>query len=99
MNDYDSIKGIFERNKTLTTEFTQQGFEHESNSDYYRARMCYYDGMNNDWSEDDETTRKVPSIEKDLWEQSFLRCCNELTDWKQMQEFSMENKTLTDLYK
>ena len=96
MNDYDSIKGIFEKNKTLTTEYTQRGFEFESNCDYYRARMSYYDALNHDWNADG---KKIPSIEKELWEQSLLRCSNELTDWKQMQEWSLDEKKLSDLFK
>jgi DNA-dependent protein kinase catalytic subunit len=97
MNDYDSIKGIFEKNTTLTTEFTQQGFEHESNNNYYRARDCYKCGLEHFLNE--ESPKKIPSIERDLWEQSLLRCCNELTDWKGMKNASMQNKTLSDLFK
>ena len=82
MNDYDSIKGIFEKNKSLTTEFTQQGFEFESNSDYDRARDCYQNAL--DQLKNQQLEAKIPSIEKELWEQSQLRCCNELTDWKEM---------------
>ena len=40
MNDYDSIKGIFAgstKRKNIVTEFTKNGLEFESNSDYYKV--------------------------------------------------------------
>lgn len=38
MNDYDSIKGIFTKKKRdIVTKFTKDGFEFESNNDYYQV--------------------------------------------------------------
>lgn len=40
MNDYDSIKGIFAgstKRTNIVTEFTKNGLEFESNSDYYKV--------------------------------------------------------------
>jgi DNA-dependent protein kinase catalytic subunit len=96
MNDYDSIKGIFMRKKNLTTEFTRNGFYHESNNDYYQARKCYIDAINYDWS---AAQIEIPQIEDELWQQSLLRCCNELTDWKTMCEYSTCDTTLKKLFK
>ena len=97
MNDYDSIKGIFSKKNDITTSFTKDGFNYESNNDYYQARKCYMDALNTDWDLDD---RKVSKLEKELWEQSLLRCSNELNDWKSMIDWCLEDKgTLNDLFK
>lgn len=29
-------------------------------------------------------------LEQDLWEESYLRCCNELADWKEMCEYATD---------
>jgi hypothetical protein len=86
MNDYDSIKGIFMQKNNLTTEYTQNGFNFESNNDYYQARKCYQDGLNSIEKENSN----VSDLEKGLWEESLLRCCNELTEWKYMYDFTMQ---------
>ncbi len=96
MNDYDSIKGIFMRKKNLTSEFTRNGFYHESNNDYYQARKCYIDALDYDWS---AAQIEIPQIEDELWQQSLLRCCNELTDWKTMCEYSTCDTSLKKLFK
>jgi DNA-dependent protein kinase catalytic subunit len=95
MNDYDSIKGIFRRKNDLTSEITKNGFYHESNNDYYQARKCYMDGLNQ-LSTDEQF--HVPKIEEELWEQSLLRCCMELTDWKTMCEWSTQDTNLENLF-
>lgn len=33
----------------------------------------------------------VSKLEQDLWEESYLRCCNELTDWKEMCEYATDS--------
>lgn len=96
MNDYDSIKGIFMRKDNLTTEFTKRGFHCESSTDYYGARKEYLDALNvEDWSVEE---MKPSKLEEELWEQSLLRCCNELADWKTMCEWSLERGKLNDLF-
>ena len=92
MSDYDSIKGIFMRKVDLTTEFTKNGFYHESNNDYYQAKKCYEEAFK--WSQ----LNQVPKIEEELWQQSLLRCCRELTDWKSMCEWSMDGTDLKGLF-
>jgi DNA-dependent protein kinase catalytic subunit len=97
MNDYDSIKGIFMRKTNLTTEYTKNGFYHESNNDYYQARKCYMDALDQDWS---SQSNKIPRIEEELWQQSLLRCCTELTDWRAMCDWSTDegSKSLGKLF-
>ena len=101
MNDYDSIKGIFMKKQNLTSEFTKNGLHHESNNDFYQAKKCYLDALNKDWSADDDNDdeiKRVSKVEEELWEQLMLRCCNELTDWKFMCEWTTEDKTLEQLF-
>lgn len=92
MNDYDSIKGIFTRKKHIVTSYTIDGFYYESNNDFFQARKCYLDALK---AEDDV---KVAELERDLWEESFLRCCNELTDWKMMCEYTTDETSLRELF-
>jgi hypothetical protein len=94
MSDYDSIKGIFMRKADLTTEFTRNGFYHESNNDYYQAKKCYVDAMSHEWGE-----QRIPAIEEELWQESLLRCCNELTDWRTMCEYATHDTSLKRLFK
>ena len=82
------------RKANLTTEFTRNGFYHESNNDYYQARKCYLDAMNHDWGD-----VHIPAVEEELWQQSLLRCCNELTDWSAMCECAMQDTSLKQLFK
>ncbi len=90
MNDYDSIKGIFLKKKSLTSEFTQNGFNFESNNDYYQAKKCYDEALSQDI--------EVSDLERDLWEESLLRCCNELTEWKDMYNYTTHEKDLHLLF-
>jgi DNA-dependent protein kinase catalytic subunit len=95
INDYDSIKGIFTRNINLMTEYTRKALEHESNYDYFNALKCYTEAFDkSDWKNNQEPLE----IEQELWEQSILRCCDELTDWKQMCEFSTRDTNLKELF-
>ena len=94
INDYDSVKGIFTRNMNSMTNYTFKALVYESNFDYYNARKSYEEAFNRDWKNDCEPL----DIEQDLWEQSILRCCDELTDWKKMCEFSMTDTTLDELF-
>jgi len=101
INDYDSIKGIFMRKKNLTTSFTKNGLFYESNNDFYQARQCYQKALDKtDWNEEIIQNEQVFRVEKELWEQFSLRCCNELADWKSMCSISTKNKTesLNDVY-
>ncbi len=99
INDYDSIKGIFMKKKHITKEFTKNGLIHESNNDFFNARKCYQSALKKDWSETNEIiNEEVFKVEKELWEQFSLRCCNELTDWKSMCELSTQNKNLNSLF-
>ena len=41
---------------------------------------------------------EIHRVEKELWEQFSLRCCNELTDWNGMCNLAIRNKTLDKLY-
>lgn len=95
MNNYDCLKGIFSHKKNIVTEFTKNGFYHESNNDYYQARKNYVDALKYDWANDE---KKISKVEKELWEESFLRCCNELTDWKTMCDYTTDSTTLKDLF-
>ncbi len=95
MNDYDSIKGIFNKKANISTEYTKKGFYYESISDYFQARKCYMDALNHEWNETDN----ISKIEEELWEQSLLRCCNELTDWKAICEWTTEDTSLNSLFK
>lgn len=36
------------------------------------------------------TTVSSAKLEQDLWEESYLRCCNELADWKEMCEYATD---------
>lgn len=90
MNDYDSIKGIFLIKKSLTNEFTQNGFNFESNNDYYQAKKCYFEALSQD--------NEVSDLERDLWEQSLLRCFNELTEWTDMYNYTTSEKDLYSLF-
>lgn len=93
MNDYDSIKGIFTRKANLTSQYTKDAFEFESNNDYHQARKCYMDALN----EEEEPVTPVQKLEHELWEESLLRCCKELTDWKAMYEWSVGDDDLKSL--
>lgn len=45
--------------------------------------------------ETESTALNPTRTEKDLWEESYLRCCNELTDWKSMCEYSTRSSTVS----
>ncbi|CAF0815340.1 unnamed protein product [Brachionus calyciflorus] len=92
MNDYDSIKGIFMVKSNLVTDYTKRGLDFEANNDYYAARKCYQEAMETEWD------FEVSQTEQDLWFESLLKCCNELTDWKSMCEWSMNETNLTNLF-
>ena len=82
----------------LTTDYTKNGLYYESNNDFYNARKCYNDALNKDWTLESETEtqiqdKRVFKVEEELWEQLMLRCCNELTDWKSMNEWTTEENT------
>ena len=91
MNNYDCLKGIFSHKKTIVTDSTKTGFYHESNNDYYSAKKCYSEAMK-------LMSNGTSKVEKELWEESFLRCCNELTDWKAMCEYTTSTATLKNLF-
>ena len=99
INDFDSIKGIFNKNQNLTTEYTKKGLEFESNNDFFQARKCYIDALNKeDSEEEDEEKSQVSKVEEELWEQLMLRCCNELNDWKTMCEWTTQDTSLKKLF-
>lgn len=93
ISDYDSVKGIFTRNMNLMTDYTYKAFEHEANYDFYNARKSYEEAFEKDWGDNEPL-----EIEQELWEQSILRCCDELTDWKKMCDFSMNSTDLNELF-
>ena len=59
INDYDSIKGIFMKKSTLTSDFTKNGLLHESNNDFHRARICYQNGLESSNTENSSKRVKV----------------------------------------
>jgi DNA-dependent protein kinase catalytic subunit len=98
ISDYDSIKAIFNKTK-LSSEHTRAGFEHESNNDYYEARKCYQEALNELAADETKRTHnRLGKLEEELWEQSLLRCCNELVDWRSMCEWSTQTRKLNELF-
>ena len=82
VNDFDSIRGLFTAaaavSSSTVSEHTRLAFEHEASGDYYLARKCYTEALSSAAASDDE---------RDLWEQSLMRCCSELTDWRAMADY------------
>lgn len=91
INDHDSLKGIFTHKLDSVTKYTQLAFEYEANCDFVSARDCYKDAL-------DDADVSAIEIEQELWEQSLLRCCNELTDWNTMYKCSMRDTSLNELF-
>jgi hypothetical protein len=93
----------------LNSTHTRAGFEHESNNDYYEARKCYKDALdelsaaasvqtNNKKSPTRHQSNRLCKLEEELWEQALLRCCNELVDWRSMCEWSTQTRKLSELF-
>ncbi|XP_071796803.1 DNA-dependent protein kinase catalytic subunit-like [Asterias amurensis] len=96
LGEFDAVQGIFSGG-IGTHEITKTALEAESRGDYSAAVKLYNQAFETDWAEG-----SVTQVEEDLWDESRLNCCNQLTQWKDVQNYSTVNideKTPPDLNK
>ncbi|CAG2250822.1 PRKDC [Mytilus edulis] len=79
VDEFDVLLGIF-TNKLGTKEITKKAVEAESRCDYHKARTYYEEALDKDWSGE-----KPLDAELDLWDDCRMKCLNNLTQWKELQ--------------
>lgn len=94
LNDFDSIKGIFLKNKNLISNSTRLGFINESNMNYHSAYSFFVESYNSCLNDNDNNIDKKKQVELEFLEESILRCCNELNDWNKMNNQATKDNSL-----
>ncbi|XP_022110985.1 DNA-dependent protein kinase catalytic subunit-like isoform X2 [Acanthaster planci] len=85
LGDFDAVQGVFSA-CIGTHEITKTALEAEARGDYSTALKLYNQAFEMDWDEG-----AVSQVEEDLWDESRLNCCNQLTQWKELQNYSTVN--------
>ncbi|XP_071960307.1 DNA-dependent protein kinase catalytic subunit-like [Antedon mediterranea] len=86
VGEFDVLQGIF-TSRIGTKDITKKAVETEARGDYATACKLYNEALTcDDWA------RPEPQqIEQDFWDEARLNCCNQLSQWKELEKYSVEN--------
>ncbi|XP_072042849.1 DNA-dependent protein kinase catalytic subunit-like [Amphiura filiformis] len=85
LGEFDVLQGIF-GGRIGTREITKVSLEAEARGDFKKALEKYTEAIETDWGEGN-----VQQVEEDLWDESRLHCCEQLTQWKDLEDYAILN--------
>ncbi|PIK41530.1 putative DNA-dependent protein kinase catalytic subunit [Apostichopus japonicus] len=85
LGQFDVLQGIFGKHID-SHEITHSALQAEARGDYAAAIKLYDQAISYDWEEG-----SLQQIEEDLWDEARLECCNQLTQWKELENYATMN--------
>ncbi|XP_071815133.1 DNA-dependent protein kinase catalytic subunit-like [Apostichopus japonicus] len=85
LGQFDVLQGIFGKHID-SHEITHTALQAEARGDYAAAVKLYNQAISDDWEEG-----SLQQIEEDLWDEARLECCNQLTQWEELENYATMN--------